>query len=485
MFRSLRFRILGMMLLVVAEVLLAVVITANIATRNQFSKFVEEDRFVRGEIIQDGLLDFILSFEAPLFDNQVNITSPYMILQDAPIFPFGMVVLDVSDLYSIPQSFVPPSDAFTYYSTSFGGDGISIENLIFEEQPDGEVLVSVGGEELASFAIEPFDIASRPARTSFLDGITQALLISAGIAGLSAIAVTLLLSRMILRPVNALKSAVQRIQGGDLTQRVTMPAQGEIGELADAFNRMAQTLQRNEQLRQNMVSDIAHELRTPITNIRGYLEALDDGVMQADKQTIHLIHEEAVLLTRLTQDLQELALADAGTLQIDKQAMLMEQVIQQTIQQHQPRAKDKQIKFVTHIGKNLPDIYADPNRIAQVLHNLLSNAVYYTPEKGTITLSASVEDALMRVQVQDTGEGIASEHLENIFERFYRSDPSRNRSTGGAGLGLAIVKQLVEAHDGSVSVESEKGKGTTFTFTLPIKMNRQVAKNAKGIKVRK
>ncbi len=468
MFRSLRVRILGMMLLVVSVALATVLISANIATRNQFSKFVEEDRFVRGEIIQDGLLDFFLSIEAPMFDRPVNRTSPFRILDNAPIFPFGMFVIDVSDLYPIPQPFLSRSGVFTTYSTPLGGEGVSIENLNFEELPNGEVLVSVGGEELASFAIEPFDIASRPVRSGFLDGISQTFLISGAIAGLSAIVVTLLLSRMILRPVNALKSAVQRIQGGDLTQRVTIPAQGEIGELADAFNRMAQTLQRNEQLRQNMVSDIAHELRTPITNIRGYLEALDDGVMQADKQTIHLIHEEAVLLTRLTQDLQELALADAGTLQIDKQAMSMEQVIQQTIQQHQPRAKDKQIRFVTHIQKNMPDIHADPNRIAQVLHNLLSNAVYYTPEKGTITLSASVEDELMTVQVADTGKGIAPEHLENIFERFYRSDPSRNRSTGGAGLGLAIVKQLIEAHDGKVSVESEKDKGTTFTFALPL-----------------
>jgi signal transduction histidine kinase len=302
---------------------------------------------------------------------------------------------------------------------------------------------------------------------AFLNSVNRSLIFAISSAGIAAILLTIMLSRRILRPIEALTKASREMGEGKLDQRVTIQSNDEIGDLANAFNAMADGLSRQEQLRQNMVSDVAHELRTPLSNIRGYLEAIQDGLTKPTVEVIDSLHEEAMLLNRLIDDLQELALAEAGQLQLRPVPVNLETIIGQALTALQRKITEKNITITTELAPNLPKLEVDPERIGQVLRNLLANAIVYTPPDGSITLRAYAVSNGVEVQVQDTGIGIAQEHLTYIFERFYRVDESRTRSTGGAGLGLAIVKQLIQAHGGEINIESIIGTGTTIKFTLP------------------
>jgi len=255
---------------------------------------------------------------------------------------------------------------------------------------------------------------------------------------------------------------------GDLSQRVVNLPDDEIGELGHAFNSMADALARAENLRRNMVSDVAHELRTPLTNIRGYLEALRDGVVQPNSAVVDSLYEEALTLNRLIDDLQEISLADAGQLKLEPRMVAVAPLIERVLNAMQAEAAAKKIALASDVPADLPAVSADPERVGQVLRNLLANALAYTPEQGSVSVSARSAGACVEVSIVDTGIGVAPEDLLLVFERFYRVDKSRARQTGGTGLGLAIVKNLVEAHGGRVWAQSTPGAGSTFTFSLPV-----------------
>ena len=293
-------------------------------------------------------------------------------------------------------------------------------------------------------------------------------LIGACLAVVVAFLVTLFLSRRILSPVKNLRSAAQRLGKGDFSQRVDIKDKSEIGELASTFNSMAGNLQRDEQLRRHMVSDIAHELRSPLTNVRGYLEAINDGIMKPDTATITSIYDETILLSRLVNDLQELSLAEAGELKLYCQPEEVSELIRQSINAVQAKAVEKGLELSTDIPADLPQVNIDFLRIKQVLLNLIENALAHTPVGGTINVSASLSPDFVEVSVSDTGEGIPAEEVSNIFERFHRVDKSRSRSTGGSGLGLTIARYIVEEHQGKIWVRSEPGQGSSFSFTLPL-----------------
>jgi two-component system sensor histidine kinase BaeS len=290
--------------------------------------------------------------------------------------------------------------------------------------------------------------------------------------GLLAVAIalilTFLLSRRILAPVKALTSATREFGKGNFSHRVDFKDEGEMGELARSFNAMADDLERNERLRRNMVADIAHELRTPLSNLRGYLEAASDGLVKLDEATVHSLTEEASSLSRLVNDLQELSLADAGELKLVFQPEDISRLITETVTVLQAKASAKNIEISTDLPAELPEVNIDSHRIKQVLYNLMDNAVAHTGPEGRITVTARQEEDFLNISVADTGEGIPAEDLPMIFERFYRVDKSRTRATGGTGLGLTIAKRLVEAHGGRIDVRSRPGKGTTFTFSLPV-----------------
>ena len=283
----------------------------------------------------------------------------------------------------------------------------------------------------------------------------------------SALLVTFMLSRRILAPVKSLSHAAKRLGHGDFSQRVSVKDKGEMGEFAQTFNLMADDLERAEKLKRTMVADIAHELRTPLSNIRGYLEAISDRVIEADTNSLRTIEEEAVLLSSLVDDLQELSMVDADELKLICHSQDIAEIIRKAVTAKQPQIANKGLSLNVDLPDTLPAVNIDSQRISQVLRNLLDNAVAHTIA-GSITVTAGQYGDQVRVDVTDTGEGIPEEDLPNIFERFYRVDKSRTRATGGSGIGLAIARRLVQAHGGNIEAHSDEGKGSCFSFTIPI-----------------
>lgn len=324
------------------------------------------------------------------------------------------------------------------------------------------------GESVGTLYMSPEPSAVFPSPLSLSQTVSHYLLWGALLAAAVAFLITYFLSRRISAPVKALTLASRQLGQGDLSQRVQSKEKGEVGELARAFNSMAESLERNEQLRRNMIADIAHELRTPLSNLKGYLEAIADGMVKPESDTICSLDEEANLLSRLVDDLQELSLAEASELKLDYQMKDIIKLLKRTVAVRQTQATAKGVSLSVDLPKKLPLMNVDTRRISQVLLNLIDNAITHTPKGGIITIAARKLDNWLEISVKDTGEGIPAKDLPNVFERFYRVDKSRTRATGGAGLGLAIAKSLVEAHGGKIEVRSEEGKGSRFSFTLPV-----------------
>jgi len=300
------------------------------------------------------------------------------------------------------------------------------------------------------------------------ESMNRFLLLGGSVAIVIAFVLTFILSRRISSPIGVLANTARRLGRGDLSQRVQSKSKGEVGMLAQAFNSMAADLEHAEQLRRNLVADVAHELRTPLSNIQGYLEAIQDRVVEPNAATIRSLNEETALLSRLVDELQELSLAEAGELKLVYHAQDVAKLVKQAVISWHPQVTAKEISLSLDLPDNLPLVNIDRQRVNQVLYNLLENAVAHTHKGGTINVAAMTQGDWVEVCVSDTGEGIPAEDLPNIFERFYRVDRSRARATGGSGLGLTIAKRLVEAHGGKITVQSELGKGSRFSFTLPI-----------------
>ncbi|MDQ7843941.1 MAG: ATP-binding protein [Armatimonadota bacterium] len=303
---------------------------------------------------------------------------------------------------------------------------------------------------------------------AFLRAMNTALAVAATAAFLSAVAVSIFVTRRIVAPVRAMMTASARIADGRYGERVPVTSDDELGELAGQFNRMATALEQVERMRRDLIADVAHELRTPLASIAGYMEALIDGVLPAEPETFHRIRREASRLQRLVSDLQELSRVEAGQIPILPQPVEVRELADAAAARMRPQFEDKGVVLAVDIPRNLPRVLADPDRIGQVLTNLLGNALQHTPEGGRVTIQARREQGMVAIAVADTGAGIAPEHLPHLFDRFYRVDPSRARRSGGSGIGLTIARHLVERHGGSIRAESEgPGHGATFTFTIP------------------
>ncbi|WP_344867339.1 HAMP domain-containing sensor histidine kinase [Amycolatopsis ultiminotia] len=278
--------------------------------------------------------------------------------------------------------------------------------------------------------------------------------------------VTGLASLRLIRPLRALTGAAQRIGAGETGARVRVKGKDEIARLARAFNDMAVARERLESARKAMVGDVAHELRTPLATIRGWLEAVQDGLSTMDGELVASLLEEAVHLQHIVDDLQDLALADAGALRVHPEPIDANALLAQLAAAHAARAETAGLRLSVPPVPD-PAITADPVRLRQALDNLVSNAVRHTAAGGSVTVTGSRDRADVVFEVTDTGIGIDPGDLPHVFDRFWRADPSRSRSSGGSGLGLAIVRNLAEAHGGTVRADSAPGRGTTFTLRFP------------------
>jgi signal transduction histidine kinase len=276
------------------------------------------------------------------------------------------------------------------------------------------------------------------------------------------------LLRRILRPLERLTVATRAIAAGDLAARVPPAPDPEIQSLADAFNQMAATLQRVEELRRTLVEDVAHELRTPLTSLQGYLEAMSDGVVEPTPEMLRTVHEEIVRLTRLVEGLDRLARGEAteGTLALARAEVNLSEIVQRAVQIYSPELASRYIEVRVEDAEALPVLLGEPDAIGQVVTNLVQNAARYTDDGGQITVRLAEEGGWVRCAIQNTGAVIPPQELPYIWERLYRVDPSRTRASGGAGIGLAIVRQIVEAHGGEVGASSSDGN-TEIWFRLP------------------
>jgi two-component system OmpR family sensor kinase len=307
----------------------------------------------------------------------------------------------------------------------------------------------------------------------FLTSVNRSILFAGLAASLVALLLGILLFRHFTAPLSTMKTAAAEFARGNLSRRIPANTRDELGDLATAFNHMADDLESAQTQRRRMIADIAHELRTPLTVVQANLEGMLDGVIPCDASHLAILHEESLLLNRLISDLRLLSVAESGELVLEKQPVEMSTFLPGLLDKFKPAALEKKIHLEHQLSPDLPRVLIDSDRIAQVVTNLVANALNYTPEKGSITLKATASHTAVEISVCDDGSGIPAEDLPLVFDRFYRVDKSRARKSGGSGLGLAIARQLVEAHGGHIIAVSPAGSnpdqpGTCISFTLPV-----------------
>lgn len=343
-------------------------------------------------------------------------------------------------------------------TAEFGlGPGIPIEKDGFQVGTIYDINRFAAGERFPRPSPESF----------FLRNVNQATVLAALIAGLLALALGFLLSRALTRPLRELTSATEEMSAGQLGGQVNVYSRDEIGKLASSFNQMSSELAKASRLRKQMTADIAHDLRTPLTVLRGYTEGLRDGSIKGREDLYELLHHEVAHLQRLVEDLRTLSLADAGELPLQRRAVDPRALLERAGLAHVVLANQKNVDLRVDAPETLPSVVVDLERMTQVLNNLVTNALRFTSE-GHITLSATAHSSFVTLQVADTGIGIAGDELHYVFDRFYRVDRARSRDgQAQSGLGLAIAKAIVEAHDGTIQAESTPGKGSRFSIRLP------------------
>jgi signal transduction histidine kinase len=311
------------------------------------------------------------------------------------------------------------------------------------------------------------------ASTRFLFEFWWQLLVAGALAAATALLVARWLARGMTQPLREMARAARSMEAGDYGQRVQTASRDEVGQLAVAFNRMSGELEDLERLRRDLVANVSHELRTPISALRARLENLLDGVERPDPETLQVMLAQTERLGRLVDQLLELSRLESGDVPMVRERVVLPPLVARVLSEIDVMRARRDVELTEDLPKDLPAIYADAERVHQVLFNLLDNAVRFTPSGGRVTVRASRRNGSVDVTVADTGPGIAAEHLSRVFERFYRIDPGRSRNEGGTGIGLAIARSVVEAHGGRIWAESEPGKGSVFTFELPADEGRE------------
>lgn len=459
--KSLFFRLMGAFALVILGGVIVVMFIANQATANEFQQYMFRGQMVRlgdiaGELanyyrargswsgVNDSLRD--------VSNSMMNAPNNRAMMSGMGMASGGLWLADTrgnivasSDDSRLGQAITPAERAS---ATPVQVDGQTVGLLIADPQMMHGVTDN--------------------AAQDFLARVNRSILLAALAAGFIALALGFILFRQITAPLDALASASDKIAAGDLSARAPVHGDDEIARVSQSFNAMADNLARSETARRNMLADIAHELRNPIGVIQSHLEAMMDGVFPMDAGQIASLHDETLLLSRLVGDLRELSLADAGQLTLVRDPTDMRGLVERVVAAFQPQASEQRIVLTTILTNDIPPLNLDTHRIEQVLHNLVSNALRWTPANGNVSVKLLRAESFARVEVSDTGTGIAPEALPHVFERFWRADKSRTRAQGGTGLGLAIAKQWIEAHGGQIGVESKIEQGTMFWFTLPL-----------------
>ena len=304
---------------------------------------------------------------------------------------------------------------------------------------------------------------------SFQAALNEILLVATTLAFITAVFVSTFVTRRIVKPIQAMQTASRHIAAGNYAERVHVVGEDELADLAHSFNQMAHTLTQTEERRRQLIGDVAHELRTPLSSLKSVMEGLVDGVLPAEPATFLDAQREVSRLQRLVHDLEELSRAEAGELSLELSWMPPTAFVETAVSRLTHQYEDKGVTLRTELPDTLPQVHVDQGRMTQVMLNLLGNALQYTPASGEVVVTASSQPDHLLIAVKDNGQGIASEALPHIFERFYRVDKSRSRTGGGSGIGLTICQHIVTAHNGRLTATSlGLNQGSTFTILLPL-----------------
>ncbi len=455
-FGSFRFKLITSLFLVVLVILTSIYFVINRTTESEFKDYVIRGNTNQMKGIEEHLVDYYKENQTwngveKLFQSQV------------------------SDQLRGNRRGIGQGSAGPQNVALVGTDRVVIaasgEALIGEKVPSGAIeqgiSIEFNGEKVGTILAGPLlhgDL-DQPEQ-QFLDTVNRTILISGAIGLGIALILGWLLFRQLTQPLNKLTRATEKISSGALDHRVSIEAYDELGALGDSFNQMTENLQESENIRKRMISDIAHELRTPLTVLSGEVEAIREGVYEPTDEKLEEIQEDLNLLNRLIEDLRELTLAEAGELQLNQGPTNIVNLINRAADRLKGVARGEGTELRADVPESLPELTIDADRILQVVNNLVKNAIRHTEEGGEITITAEERPDLVRVIVEDNGEGIPPEKVKHVFDRFYRADSSRS-GDGGSGLGLSIAKELVEAHGGEILVDSEVGVGTSVAFTLP------------------
>jgi two-component system sensor histidine kinase BaeS len=346
--------------------------------------------------------------------------------------------------------------AVTGSGTSFGS---ALSGVVTRSAP-----VSVGGRQVATIEVaQSGDVLLTPEEQHLQHSLDRLHLIAGAVSVLAALLLAFLLAETLSRPMRRIRVAADRIGQGDLETRVEPAGDPELRAVAQALNRLAETLEQEEEIRKQTVADLAHELRTPVNGLLARIEAAQDGVL-VGPENLEAMHAEAVRLTRLLDDLSRLADAEQPGLLLDKRVLDLADVAQASVASFAPRFAEAGIGL--EVETDSVWIEGNADRLEQIVSNLLSNALRYTSRDGSVEVRVERAGREAVLEVADTGAGIAPDELQHIFTRFWRGDPSRSPDTGGTGIGLAIVRELVRAHDGRIDVQSVVGEGSTFRVSL-------------------
>ena len=478
---SLHFRLIVGFTLVLVVSLLGVSLYVRYAAEREIERYQQEVERARAERIQRIVNQYYENYEdlsgiGPALEQAQWLYNWNIEVTDAEGKPIALV----SGKKTVPepparQRTAPPSDRFQ--SPPAGPDARRIPGEGRRFAKHTYKLQDSDKKDVASISMGPADIPGvvpEPPMSRLLATLDASLLWTGIAAGIAGIALVSLLSRRALVSIGVLRGAARTFGGGQYSHRAPKLGPHEIGELGETFNSMADDIQRAERQRLNLMADVAHELRTPLSNIQGYVEAMKDGVISPSDETLESIHQQVLQLNHLVEDVKLLSLLDAGALRLNFEKAAVGDVLKRSVRGFMAKAHSKEIRLTAEIDEDIPSLRMDTARILQVVDNLLENAVRHTPHGGEVIVRAgmhTVDEAF--VAVEDTGEGIPDDVIATVFDRFRRVDPSRARTTGGAGLGLAIAKNLVEAHGGRIEAQSSLTGGATFRFTIPTDQERE------------
>ncbi len=354
------------------------------------------------------------------------------------------------------------------------------DQIVFDSHPNGVrinnpenlakygVPLNVNGKRVGTFLSASVMGIMSDDQSLFITMVNRAFIWIGVISILLVFLVAIWQSKSIVEPLHEMAEAARRLSKGDYSQRVQVNQKDELGEVAIAFNQMAAELSKQSELRQGMMADVAHELRTPLSVLKIDLESMEDGLMEMTPENVRLLQEEVSHLNHLVEDLRMLSLADAGDLRFEKSRVEINSMVQEIVDRQQNIARERGIQLQVQVSKKKSFVLGDPQRLNQVLVNLIANAIQHTPNGMNIFITVEEINEQVQVSVTNDGSWIAHEDLEKIFDRFYRVEKSRNRDLGGSGLGLAIARSLIQTHGGIIWAESKEGVSTTFKFTLPL-----------------